>query len=94
MNKIKNIYSIVTDFLTKKENEINLIIFIFGYIFVYYQLIYLLYTDLVSLYLNNINFVSILLFTFYLILLMSTFWIKNKSPYKIILLILIIEIFI
>ncbi len=76
----------------KKELENTLILI--SYIFIYYSFIMLIINSFIYLWYQGFNFIVFISMIIYLGLLISTVRFKFKSPYKILAMIMIIEVLI
>ncbi len=85
--KLNNLY-------IKNKKELENILILISYIFIYYNLIILTINAGIYLWYKGFNFLIFFSMLIYLCLLIYTMRIKFKSPYKILAMILIIEILI
>lgn len=67
---------------------------IIAYIYIYFNLLYLLRMSFFNIMEANLFYYNIMLTFIYIVFLLSTFFVKSKSPYKIIIYILLLQIFI
>ncbi len=98
IKKINNFYNIckkkVNYFYKKYKKELENTLILLSYIFIYYSLIMLIINAGIYLWYKGFDFLVFLSILAYLGLLIYTIKIKFKSPYKILAIILLIEILI
>ncbi len=88
-----NIYNNILKKIKYEKETVKLIIKVFAYTYIYFSLFYLLKISIFNIIRSNLLFYNLLLFIIYIVLFASTFLIKSRSPYKIIVYLLLLQIF-